>query len=142
LAGDAKLAACAARMQARQERAPRILAELRGWAKKQRGLPKSSLRIAIDYMLNRWDSLGVFLEDPFVPLDNNATERALRSVALGRKNHYGSRSQRGTEVAALFYSILETAVLNGLDPSQYMVEGTRALLGGAPPRSVLPISRH
>jgi transposase len=142
LSGDAKLAACAARMQARQERAPAILAKLLDWAKKQQGLPTSGLRRAIAYMDNRWDDLQVFLEDPFVPLDNNATERALRTVVLGRKNHYGSRSQRGTEVAALFYSILETAVLNGLDPSQYMVEGTRALLGGAPPRSVLPISRH
>ena len=142
LAGDDKLAASAARMQARQERAPSILAKLLDWAKQQRGLPKSGLRRAIDYMVKHWDSLRAFLEDPFVPLDNNASERALRTVVLGRKNHYGSRSQRGTEVAALFYSILETAVLNGLDPSQYMREATRALLDGAPPRSVLPIARH
>jgi transposase len=142
LAGDARLVALAARMQARQERAPSILAKLLTWAEQQRGLPSSGLRRAIQYMVDHWSSLGVFLEDPLVPLHNNATERALRDVVLGRKNHYGSRSQRGTEVAALFYSIIETAELNGLDPSQYMLDATRELLAGAPPRSVLPISRH
>ena len=142
LAGDAKLEAMAARMQARQERAPPILEKLLDWAKNQSGLPKSGLRKAIDYMVGHWDGLTVFLEDPFVPLHNNATERALRGVVLGRKNHYGSRSKRGTEVAALFYSILETAVLNGLEPRQYLLEGTRALLDGAPPHSVLPFSRR
>lgn len=142
LAGDAKLAAMAARMQARQERAPPILAKLLDWAKQQTGLPKSGLRKAIDYMVNHWNALKVFLEDPFVPLHNNATERALRGVVLGRKNHYGSRSKRGTEVAALFYSILDTAVMNGLEPRQYMLDATRALLDGAPPHSVLPIARR
>jgi len=46
-----------------------------------------------------------------VPVDSNATERALRGIVVGRKNHYGSSSQRGTEVAALFYSVIETCKL-------------------------------
>jgi transposase len=140
LVGDAKLAATEARKRARSERAPPILDELRDWALAQRGLPKSGLRKATDYLLGHWKSLTTFLDDPFVPLHNNRTERALRGVVLGRKNHYGSRSQRGTEVAALFYSILETAVMNDLEPSQYMISASRALLKGAAPQTVLPLA--
>jgi transposase len=140
LEGDAKLAAAEARRRARAERAPPLLDALRAWALAQRGLPKSDLRRAIDYLLGHWKGLTTFVDDPFVPLDNNRTERALRSVVLGRKNHYGSRSQRGTEVAALFYSILETAAQNGVDPARYMCRATYALLNGAPPQAVLPLS--
>ena len=50
-------------------------------------------------------------------LDNNGAERALRGMVVGRKNHYGSRSKRGTEVAALFYTLLETAKLSQVDPA-------------------------
>jgi hypothetical protein len=53
-------------------------------------------------------------------LDNNHVERQLRDRVLGRKNHYGSKSQRGTEVAALFYSLIETARLSGEDPGHYL----------------------
>lgn len=49
---------------------------------------------------------------------------------LGRKNHYGSRSRRGTEVAALFYSLIESAKLCGVDPKRYLLTATRAALGG------------
>jgi Transposase IS66 family len=62
----------------------------------------SGLRRAIEYMGGMWDAgLLHFLDDTNVPIDNNGTERCLRGVVVGRKNHYGSRSQRGTEVAAL-----------------------------------------
>ena len=54
-------------------------------------------------------------------MSNNAAERALRGPVVGRKNHYGSRSLRGTEVAALFYTLCETARLVGVDPSAYLV---------------------
>lgn len=138
LDGDAKLTAAAKRQRARSERAPPLLDALRTWALAQRGLPKSGLRKAIDYLLGHWKSLTVFLEDPFVPLHNNHTERALRGVVLGRKNHAGSRSQRGTEVAAILYTILETAALQGLDPARYLLSASQALLAGAPPETVLP----
>jgi len=75
-------------------------------------------------MLRYWPGLIVFVDDPFVPLDNNATERALRGIVIGRKNHYGSRSRRGTEVAALFYSLLETAAIQGVDPAAYLTAAT------------------
>lgn len=124
LEGDAKLQAAEARLKARKTRAPPILAKLRAWALEQRGLPKSGLRKAIDYMLKYWPGLVVFVDDPYVPLDNNATERALRGLVIGRKNHYGSRSKRGTEVAALFYSLLETAAMQGVDPAAYLTAAT------------------
>lgn len=124
LEGDAKLDAERERLAKRNAEARPILERLRAWALEQRGLPKSSLRKAIDYMLQYWEGLTVFLDDAYVPLDNNRTERALRGLVIGRKNHYGSRSQRGTEVAALFYSLIETAILNGVDPADYIYTAT------------------
>ena len=64
-------------------------------------LPGSKMGKAINYMLTLWEGLTRFLKDPRIPLDNNAAERALRGVVVGRKNHYGSKSKRGTEVAAI-----------------------------------------
>ena len=59
-----------------------------------------------------------------IPLDTNGLERALCGVAVGRKNHYGSRSERGTRVAALFYSLIESAKLCGVEPRTYLREAT------------------
>jgi transposase len=89
---------------------------------------------AIAYMLGLWKGLTVFLDDPRVPLDNNRTERGLRGVVHGRKNHYDSRSERGTEVAALFCSLLESAKLAGVEPKLYLATATRAAL--ADPKAV------
>jgi transposase len=91
-------------------------------------LPESSLGKAIAYMLGLWTGLTRFLIDARIPLDNNATERGLRGMVLGRKNHYGSRSQRGTEVAALFYSLIESAKLCGVEPKAYLLRATHAAL--------------
>jgi hypothetical protein len=66
------------------------------------------------------------VDDPRVPLDNNATERGIRGPVVGRKNHYGSKSERGTEVAAVFYSLFETAKLVGVDPARYLREAALA----------------
>ena len=70
-----------------------------------------------------------------VPLDNNATERAIRGPVVGRKNHYGSRSRRGTEIASIFYSLLETAKLRNVDPARYLRE---AALADARGETLLP----
>ena len=56
----------------------------------------------------------------------------MRGIVLGRKNHYGSRSQRGTEVASLFYSLIETAKLRDVDPYDYLRDATHAALAGQP----------
>ena len=67
-----------------------------------------------------------------MPLDNNRTERALRGVVLGRKNHYGSRSERGTKVAAMMYSLVETAKINRVDPELYLKLAVLEAIGGRP----------
>ena len=78
--------------------------------------------MAIAYTGGLWPGLVRFLADPKIPLDTNSVERALRGVAVGRKNHYGSRSERGTRTAALFYSLIESAKLCGVEPRAYLRE--------------------
>jgi transposase len=126
--GDERGAALQARAALRTEQSTAIVAEIRAWAHQQRPLPESSLGRAISYMLGLWPGLTRFLEDPRIPLDNNATERGLRGMVVGRKNHYGSRSKRGTEVAALFYSLIESAKLGGVEPKAYLLRAARAAL--------------
>ena len=108
------------RARIRADRSRDIVRRIQDWALKQEALPRSPLRKAIAYMGDLWPGLLRFLDDPRLALDNNATERALRGVVLGRKNHYGSRSERGTEVAALFYSLVESAKLAGVEPDGYL----------------------
>ena len=80
-------------------------------------------------MLNLWHGLTVFIENPWVVLDNNFVERQIRPLVVGRKNHYGSKSKRGTEVAALFYSLIETAQLRGEAPAAYLQRAAMAAIG-------------
>ena len=120
----------ALRGKLREEHSRPLVAEIYAWAEEQRqkALPRSGLGQATEYLLGLWKGLTRFLEDPRIPLDNNAAERALRGVVVGRKNHYGSRSKRGTEVAALFYSLCETAKLVGVEPRAYLLQATHAAL--------------
>ena len=136
---EAALAADAAEVRARrqelrEERSRPIVAEIQSWALAQRVLPESSLGKAVGYMLGIWKGLTLFLGDPRVPLDNNLAERGLRGLVVGRKNHYGSRSKRGTEVAALFYSLIESAKLVGVDPKAYLIKAVHAAI--ADPKAV------
>jgi transposase len=117
----------------RQQKSRSIIDELHQWALEVRAPPESAFGAALGYMGNLWKGLTRFLDEPRVPLDNNATERALRGPVVGRKNHYGSRSKRGTEVAALFYSLLESAKLAGVEPKAYLRAAARAALRGEPP---------
>ena len=109
----------------RAEQSKPVLDEIRTWLMTQRALPRSALGKAIAYTSNLWPGLVRFLGDPKIPLDANGVERALRGVAVGRKNHYGSRSERGTRVAALFYSLIESAKLCSVEPRAYLSEATR-----------------
>jgi transposase len=121
------------RARLRHEESRAIVKRIERWALSVRALPGSGLRNAVEYMGGMWDAgLLRFLEDPNVPIDNNGTERCLRGVVVGRKNHYGSRSQRGTEVAALFYSLIESAKLAGVGPQTYLRAATTAALRGGP----------
>ena len=126
-------AARARRAELRSTRARETLARLHAWATEERRhtLPGGGLGKALRYMLDLWPALTVFADDAQVPIDNNPVERGLRGVVLGRKNHYGSRSKRGTEVAALFYSLVETCKLVGVDPKAYLREAALAALRDA-----------
>ena len=77
---------------------------------------------AIDYMLKRWDAFTRFLDDGRICLTNNAAERALRAVALGRKAWLFAGSERGGERAAIMYTLLQTAKLNAVDPRAWLAD--------------------
>lgn len=110
----------------RRIEAPAILAALRSWLLERAADSHLSIGKAAAYTLGIWDRLTRFVDDARIPLDNNATERAIRGPVVGRKNHYGSKSRSGTQVAATIYSILETAKLHGIDPAAYLLAAIRA----------------
>jgi transposase len=116
------------RLKVRDTQSRQVVQRIRDWAIRQRSSPQSGLRKAIDYMFHLWPGLTRFLDDPEITLDNNGTERALRGVVLGRKNHFGSRSERGTRAAALFYSLIETAKLCGVEPRDYLLQVARVAI--------------
>jgi transposase len=103
-----------------------LVATFKAWIWSQAALKTLSIGNAAAYVVANWDRLTRFLHDARIPLDNNATERGIRGPVVGRKNHFGSRSSRGTEVASLFYSLLETAKLQGIDPARYLREAVLA----------------
>jgi transposase len=111
-----------ARQQARAARAGPNLDELRAWMIQMRTSlsKKSDLAGAIHYALSRWRALMRYCEDGRIEIDNNAAERSLRAVALGRKNYLFAGSDAGGERAAIIYSLLGTAKLNGIDPEGYL----------------------
>lgn len=102
-----------------------VIALLDAWRKAQRPLPGLAFDEALRYLDGQWPRLLHFLENPAIPLDNGASERAMRGPVLGRKNHYGSHSELGTRVAALFYTLIESCKLLDLDPTAYLREATR-----------------
>ena len=112
------------RKRERQARAGPLLEELRAWLTGMVGRvsAKSELARAIGYSLTRWRALTRYRDDGRIEIDNNAAERALRGVALGRNNYLFMGSDAGGERAASIYSLVETAKLNGLDPQAYLRE--------------------
>ncbi|MBM0108934.1 IS66 family transposase [Steroidobacter sp. S1-65] len=112
------------RRAARQARAIPLLNDLQGWlhATVRKVSKKSALAGAIGYTLSRWSSLTRYCEDGRIEIDNNAAERALRAIAIGRKNYLFAGSDAGGERAAAFYSLIGSAKLNGLDPEAYLRE--------------------
>lgn len=128
LTGAEQDAALARILEARRERSAPITAEIRAWAGRQQALPEGTFRKAINYMLELWTGLTVFLDNAWVPLDNNLVERQIRPLVVGRKNHYGSKSKRGTEIAALYYSLIETAEMRGEDPAAYLLRASLAAI--------------
>lgn len=110
------------RQRIREDRAQPLLAELKAWleATLPRLSAKTDLAKAIRYTLSRWDALARYIHDGRIEIDNNAAERAIRGVALGRKNYLFAGSDSGGERAAAIYSLIETCKLNDIDPEAYL----------------------
>lgn len=105
----------------RQESAP-VVQDLDAWllAEAPRIVPQSLLGKAIGYTLEQWPRLQHFLDNPAVPLDNNRSENDIRPFVVGRKNWLFSKSTNGAHASALFYSLIETAKANSLEPFSYL----------------------
>jgi transposase len=112
------------RRAVRQELSAPLVADLERWLRQQR--PKLSrgndLAKAMDYMLKRWPAFTRFLDDGRICLSNNAAERALRGIALGRKSWLFAGSDRGGQRAAAMYSLIVTAKLNNIDPQAWLAD--------------------
>ena len=121
----------------RHKRSKPIAEALRNWA--EATLPKlsrkSELAKALRYMRSRWKALLRCLDDGRLALDNNPAERALRCVAIGRKNYLFAGSDAGGRRAAALYSLIETAKLNRLNPQHYLAD-VLARIGDHPARQI------
>jgi transposase len=108
----------------RQQRIKTIVAELESWMRGERARLSRHAEVAkaIDYMLKRWPSFTRFLDDGRICLTNNAAERALRGIAIGRKSWLFAGSDRGGERAAAMFTLIETAKLNGIDPQAWLTD--------------------
>jgi hypothetical protein len=106
----------------RQARAGPLLESMRSWMQDTlRTLSqKSKLAEALRYGLTRWRALSRYLDDGRIEIDNSAAERALRCVALGRKNFLFAGSDAGGERAASMYSLVGTCKLNAIEPEKYL----------------------
>jgi len=112
------------RWAVRQESSAPLIVDLERWLRQER--PKLSRHAetakAIDYLLKRWPAFTRFLEDGRICLSNNAAERALRGIALGRKSWLFAGSDRGGQRAAAIYSLIVTAKLNDVDPQAWLAD--------------------
>ena len=112
------------RLAARHEHSAPLVADLEAWMRSHRAKLSSNNKVAeaMDYMLKRWASFARFLEDGRVCLTNNAAERALRGIALGRKSWLFAGSDRGGQRAAIMYSLIVTAKMNDIDPQAWLAD--------------------
>src|SRR5512135_2028910 len=110
------------RRDVRQAEARPLLEELKAWmmSTRERLDRKSETAKALSYVLNRWTQLTRYLDDGRLEIDNNPAERALRAIAIGRKNWLFAGADVGAERAAALYTLIETAKLNGLNPEAYL----------------------
>jgi len=106
----------------REAKARPILERHRAWleAAQKAAVPKSVLGNAIGYSLRHWKALARYLEDGDLAIDNNAVERLLRIVAIGRKNWLFFGSENGGCLAAIIYSVIQSALINGVEPTEYL----------------------
>ena len=114
----------AARKAARQERSVPVVAELESWMRAERATMSrhNDVAKAMNYMLKRWNAFTRFLDDGRICITNNAAERALRGIALGRKSWLFAGSDRGGQRAAAMYSLIVTCKLNDIDPQAWLAD--------------------
>jgi transposase len=110
------------RARCRQQRAGPILAEFKRWLHQTyaKSPPQSAIGKALAYSINRWPALTHYLEDGWLNIDNNPVENAIRGIALGKKNWLFAGSEAGGRRAAQFYTLIETAKLNDINPHEYL----------------------
>ena len=127
----------AARRELRQKQSVPVLSRIKAWldTEAQGVLPRSEMGKAIGYALNQWNALCVYATEGFLAIDNNAAERAMKRVAIGRKNWLFAGNDRAGETAALLYSLIASAERHGLDPQRYLT-GLFARLPFAPPGEI------
>jgi transposase len=115
----------------RQELSAPLIADLEAWMRQERPkLPRGNdVAKAMDYMLKRWTAFTRFLEDGRICLSNNAAERGLRGIALGRKSWLFAGSDRGGQRAAAMYSLIVTAKMNDIDPQAWLADVLARIAG-------------
>jgi transposase len=121
---DSEILGAAEHLALRQAHSKPVMEEFRAWleAERPRHLPNGPMGEAIRYALNQWDALTLFLSDAHLPVDNNASENALRIGALGRKNFlFVGHDAAGENLAAL-YSLIATCEVNGVNPVEYIAD--------------------
>jgi transposase len=118
-----------ARLAARQERSRPLVVDLETWLRAERAKlsSKNPIAKAIQYSLKRWTAMIRFLDDGRICLSNNAAERALRGIAVGRHNWTFAGSDRGGERAAAIYTLIETCKLNDVDPRAWLADALARL---------------
>ena len=119
------------RLAVRQKHVAPLVADLEAWMRAARGKMSRHAEVAkaMDYMLKRWDTFSRFLGDGRICLTNNAAERALRGVALGRKAWLFAGSDRGGDRAAAMYWLIVSAKLNDVDPRAWLADVLRRIAG-------------
>jgi transposase len=141
---DIRGMSAAERCRIRQMKSRPVLEALEPWLRAKLGVisQKSKLAEAIRYALSRWAGLTCFVDDGRIEIDSNVVERAIRPLALTRKNALFAGSDRGGEHWAIIASLVETCKLCGVDPQAYLADVLSRIVTGPPPHSFLrhPIS--
>jgi transposase len=109
-------------LRPRQEKGKPILTEIKAWLDREKDvvLPRSPMAAAIGYTLNQWDALCRYTEQGFLNIDNNAAERALKRVAIGRKNWLFAGNDAAGQSHARLWTLIASAERHGVDPQRYL----------------------
>jgi transposase len=112
----------ASRRELRQAQSVPVLERIKAWldAEQQIVLPRSPMAAAIQYALNQWAALCVYATEGFLAIDNNAAERAMKRVAIGRKNWLFAGNDQAGQTAAILWSLIASAERHGVDPQRYL----------------------